>query len=160
MTTKAKTSVPQWAAELPELIPLSTYGHVDEKTGEQHPGVYELMLAHPDRMGDISGRLLKGRVGDAQREAMKVYEEAEREALHTMKIEALRAEVYDAIHTIRHAALRAAANIKRLEDPDLYDVDVAENPDVEYVKSFVEDIRKASIAAYAIWPFNEDGDLK
>jgi hypothetical protein len=118
------------------------------------------MLAHPDKMSEISDRLLKGRVGDAELEAMRVYEEAERDALRAMHIDGLRAAVWQSIATIRREALSAAANIARLEAPDVYDVDVTENPDMEYVKSFIEDIRKAGIAAYAILPFDENGDAK
>ena len=152
-------SVPQWAVELPANMPLAVYGTVTEG-GWKVPGLYDLMLAHPDKMGEISDRLLKGKTGHAEAEAMKAYEEAERDAHRAMQIDALRAEVYEAIHTIRHAALKAAANIARLEAPDVYDVDVTENPDMEYVKSFIEDIRKAGIAAYAILPFDENGDAK
>lgn len=159
MTTSTKTTVPQWAIELPKTLPTETYGPVDED-GRHTLGLYELLLAHPDRWAEINERLL-AQVGEgttAAAEAMGSLEQAETEARRSMEIESLRASVYAAIHEIRHAALRAAADIKRLEDPRLYDVDVAENPDIAYVKSFVEDIRKAGIAAYAVWPFNENGD--
>lgn len=159
-TPAADDSVPQWAVELPEIIALSVYGYVDDKTSERHPGVYDLMLAHPDKMSEISDRLLKGRAGDAEIEAMRVYEEAEREALRAMHIDGLRAEVGRAIAAIRREALSAAANIARLESPEVYDIDIAESPDMGYVKSFIDDIRKAGIAAYAILPFDENGDAK
>lgn len=159
MTTNTKPPTPQWMIELPKTLPTETYGPVDEN-GRHTPGLYELLIAHPDRWAEINERLL-AQVGEgttAAAEAMESLEQAENEANRSMKIESLRASVYAAIHEIRHAALRAAADIKRLEDPSLYDIDVAENPDIAYVKSFVEDIRKAGIAAYAIWPFNENGD--
>lgn len=158
-TSKAEAQVPQWAVELPKKMPEDVYGGTDADD-VRHPGLYDLMLAHPDKMGEISDRLLKGRAGDAEAEAMRVYEEAEREALRSMKIDGLRIEVYNAIHEIRHAALKAVANLARLESPEVYDVDTAESPDMAYVKSFLEDIRKAGIAAYAILPFDENGDAK
>lgn len=158
MTVK---NLPQWDVELPKKLPTETYGTVTE-AGERVPGLYDLLLAHPDKWAEINERLL-AQTGDGTAyavKAMRELEQAEIEAQRSMRIDSLRAEVYASIHTIRHAALKAAADIARLEAADVYDVDVAENPDVEYVKSFVEDIRKAGIAAYAIWPFNEDGDLK
>lgn len=152
--------VPGWAVKLPELIEPSVYGHFDEKAGKWRPGVYDLMLAHPDKMGRIGSRLLKGRTGDAEAEAVRVYEEAEREALHAMRVDALRIDLYNAIHEARQAGLKAEAAIARLEADDVYDVEIAESADVGYLKSFIADIRKAGAAAHRFLPFDENGDLK
>lgn len=152
---------PQWAVELPKTLPTETYGTVTE-AGERVPGLYDLLLAHPDKWVEINERLL-AQTGDGTVyavKAMRELEQAETDAQRSMHIDSLRAEVYASIHTIRHAALKAAADIARLEAADVYDIGTAESADVPYVKSFIDDIRKAGIAAFAIWPFNENGDLK
>lgn len=159
ITNTEKKTVPAWAEALPKTMPTEVYGGTTED-GARIPGLYDLLIAHPDKWAELNERFAEGFEGDTDPAYLATWEEAEGEAHRTMRIESLRADAWNAIHEIRQQGLKAAAAIARLEAGDVYDVEVAENPDMGYVKSFIEDIRKAGIAAYALLPFDENGDSK
>ena len=151
-----KHDVPTWARTLPSKMPHDVYGGTTDD-GARVPGLYDLLLAHPDKADEIRERLMTGVEPDDENRLESVYAEAQRDANHSMRIDGLRIELYNAIHEARQAGLRAEATIARLEGDDVYDVAIAESADAVYLKAFVADIRRAGAAAYRFLPFDENG---
>lgn len=149
-----------WGSGLGKVLPATVH---DSGTDRGLLSVMKEYRGHWPAITERLARQLTPELGQewlAQGKATALIEEAESEIARDDTIERQRITLYEAIHQLRHQALKARAALARLEGDTLYDPAYADAPMTVHLLSFLEGIQRDGAAAWALLATDEHGNMR